>query len=63
MATGIAFLMVCLAIGYVGYWMITNEKVDPNGGYDGWFAMTRPKPKPPDQRFGPPPAPRRRDPV
>jgi hypothetical protein len=57
MVTGIAFLLVCLGIGYVGYWMITNDKADPDGAYGGLLGMRRPKPRPPER---PPFEPRRR---
>jgi hypothetical protein len=33
------FLLFCLAIGYLLYWTVVNDKRDPNGGCDGWFSI------------------------
>ncbi|WP_162915177.1 hypothetical protein [Desertibaculum subflavum] len=46
MITGIAFLFVCLGIGYVGYWMVINDRSDPDGAHKGMLATPRPKPVP-----------------
>jgi hypothetical protein len=46
MITGIAFFLVCLGIGYVGYWMVINDRGDPDGGHRGLLATSRPKPTP-----------------
>lgn len=39
------FLLFCLAVGYLMYWTVRNEKLDPNGGYHGWFGLKKPKPR------------------
>lgn len=41
------FALFCLAVGYLMYWTVINEKRDPNDGRLGWFAIkpTRPDPK------------------
>jgi hypothetical protein len=39
---GIVFLIFSGAIGYVLFWTVKNEKVDPDGGHDGWFAIKEP---------------------
>jgi hypothetical protein len=44
------FLLFCLAVGYLLYWTVVNDQRDPNGGYDGWFAV-----KPPVDAKAPPP--------
>lgn len=36
------FLLFCCAVGYLLFWMLVNEKRDPNGGHDGWFAIKPP---------------------
>jgi len=36
------FLLFALAVGYLMFWTVVNEKRDPNGGYEGWFAIRRP---------------------
>ena len=38
----IVFLIFCLAVGYLLYWTVINEKRDPNDGSEGYFAI---KPK------------------
>lgn len=43
------FLIFCLAVGYLLYWTVVNDKRDPNGGYDGGFAI-----KPPPDAKAPP---------
>ena len=44
------FALFCLAVGYLMYWTVVNEKLDPNGGYEGWFGLRKQKPRkpPPD---------------
>jgi len=37
------FVLFALAIGYLLYWTVVNEKRDPNGGYEGWFAIRKGK--------------------
>lgn len=37
------FLLFAFAVGYLMYWTVVNEKRDPNGGYEGWFAIRKPK--------------------
>ena len=49
MITGIAFLLVCLGVGYVGYWMVINDKNDPDGAHQELLATPRPKPRPMDR--------------
>lgn len=58
------FLLFCLAMGYLLYWTVINDTRDPNGGYEGWFAIKPPAEKksdaddrtPPDHTPpGPPP--------
>lgn len=36
------FLLFGLAIGYLLLWTAIRDKRDPDGGYDGWFAIKRP---------------------
>lgn len=48
--TGIAFLLVCVAVGYVGYWMIINDRLDPDGARKGWLATKEPKPPTEERR-------------
>lgn len=36
------FLFFSLSVGYLLYWTVVNDKLNPNGGYDGWFAIKRP---------------------
>ena len=56
MMTGIAFLLVCLAVGYVGYWMVVNDMSDPDGAHIGLLATRRPKPRPDNRpRYPSPP--------
>ncbi len=38
----LVFLLFCCAVGYLLYWTLVNEKRDPNGGHDGWFAIKPP---------------------
>jgi hypothetical protein len=42
---GVVFLIFAGAIGYVLFWTVKNEKVDPDGGHDGWFAIKESDPK------------------
>ena len=39
------FTLFCLAIGYLMYWAVMNDKHDPNSGQKGWFALKSPRPK------------------
>lgn len=43
------FLFFCLSVGYLLYWTTVNDKRDPNGGRDGWFAIK------PSEAKAPPP--------
>lgn len=43
----VVLIVFCLAIGYLMYWTVVNEKRDPNGGHEGWFAL-KPPPQPKD---------------
>lgn len=38
------FALFCLAVGYLMYWTVMNEKRDPDGGSEGWFAIRPPRP-------------------
>lgn len=39
----IVFFTFILAVGYLLFWTVVNEKRDPNGGHEGWFAIRKPK--------------------
>lgn len=39
----IVFFIFILAVGYLLFWTVVNEKRDPNGGHQGWFAIRVPK--------------------
>lgn len=41
------FLLFCFAVGYLMYWTVRNEKLDPTGGYEGYFGLKKPKPRKP----------------
>lgn len=41
----VVFFVFILAVGYLLFWTVVNEKRDPNGGYGGWFAIRAPKEK------------------
>jgi hypothetical protein len=44
------FLLFCLAVGYLMFWTVKNEKVDPDGGHDGWFAIKGSDPQKTDDK-------------